>query len=136
MTFEEAVATHAPAWVGIWLDILFFSAIVLPLSLVIWKATRLTALFVFIAAVFNVVGVMTLYQQLGYVRLLGLPHIIAWTPLAIHLWFKMKSPDVSAMPRVITGIAFTTIMISLAFDYVDLIRYIAGERTPPSVATL
>ncbi|WP_299732334.1 hypothetical protein [uncultured Tateyamaria sp.] len=134
MTFEEAVATHAPAWVGIWLNFLLLGAIVLPLTLVIWKSTRLTALFALLAGVIGVVGVMTMYEQLGYVKLLGLPHIIAWTPLVIHLWFKMKSPDVSRVPRVIMGVAFATMIISLAFDYTDVIRYIAGERTPLAVA--
>lgn len=136
MTFDEAVATYAPAWVGIWLNVLLLGAIVLPLSLFIWKSTRLTALFVVLAGAFSVAGVMTLYDQLGYVKLLGLPHIIAWTPLVIHMWFKMKSPDVNFAPRVIMGIAIATMTISLAFDYVDTIRYIAGERTPPVVAVL
>ncbi len=79
---------------------------------------------------------MFLYQQIGYVKLLGLAHIIAWTPLAVHLWFKMRAPDVTKAPRLIMGVVFTIILVSLAFDYVDAIRYLAGDRTPLAVAAL
>jgi len=136
MTFNEAVAAHAPAWVAIWMNLLLLGAIVLPLTLFFWKATRLTALFSLIAGVVSIAGIMLLYQQLGYVKLLGLGHIIAWTPLAIHLWFKMRLPDVSRAPRTIIGVVFATIMVSLVFDYVDAARYIAGDRTPLAVAAL
>lgn len=136
MTFNEAVAAHAPAWVAIWMNILLLGAIALPLTLVFWKATRLTALFSLIASVISIAGIMMLYQQLGYVKLLGLAHIVAWTPLAIYLWIKMKSPDVTRAPRIIMSVVFATIMISLVFDYVDAVRYIAGDRTPLAVAAL
>lgn len=130
MTFNEAVAQHAPAWVGLWINILLLGAIILPLSLFFWKATRSAAAFALIAGIIGGAGVMLLYGHMGYVKLLGLPHILAWTPLAIFFWYKMKSPDVTRAPRIIMGIALATIMISLAFDYTDTIRYVAGERTP------
>ncbi len=130
MTFNEAVATQAPAWVGIWLNLLLLGAIVLPLALFIWKSTRLTALFTLVAGVVGVAGVMALYQQFGYVKLLGLPHIVAWTPLVIYLVYTLRSAQIARAPQVIIGIAIATISVSLAFDYVDLLRYIAGDRTP------
>lgn len=136
MTFNEAVATHAPAWVAIWINILLLGAMVLPLTLAFWKPTRITALFSLIAGLVSVGGTMFLYQQLGYVKLLGLAHIIAWTPLAVHLWLKMRAPDVTRAPRVIMGVVLATITVSLAFDYVDAIRYIAGDRTPLAMAAL
>lgn len=136
MTFNEAVAAHAPAWVAIWINILLLGAMILPLTLFFWKSTRLTALFSLVAGIISVGGIMFLYQQLGYVKLLGLAHIVAWTPLAIYLWFKMRSPDVPRTPRVIMGVVFATITVSLVFDYVDAVRYIAGDRTPLVVAAL
>jgi hypothetical protein len=135
MTFKEAVATHAPAWVGIWLNILLLGAIVLPLSLFIWKQTRLVALAALIAGIAGIVGVMTMYGQMGYVRLLGLPHIIMWTPLAFFLVHKLRSPDVTPVPRVIMGVVLATIAVSLAFDVLDVVRYISGDRTPLAMAS-
>lgn len=134
MTFNEAVATHAPAWVGIWINFLLLGAIVLPLLLFFWKSTRSAALFAVIAGVISVAGIMFLYEQLGYVKLLGLPHIIAWTPLAFFLWHKIRSADVTKAPRVIMSIVLATIAVSLAFDVTDVIRYIAGDRTPLAMA--
>jgi hypothetical protein len=134
MTFNEAVATHAPAWVGIWLNILLLGAIVLPLSLFIWKQTRLVALVALIAGGVSVAGIMTMYGQLGYVKLLGLPHIIMWTPLAFFLVHKIRAAEVTQAPRVIMGVVLATITISLAFDVTDVVRYIAGDRTPLAMA--
>ncbi|MCF2869482.1 hypothetical protein L0664_00260 [Octadecabacter sp. G9-8] len=130
MTFNEAVATHAPAWVGIWLNIMLLGAIVLPLALFIWKSTRWTAVFTLIAGVVGVAGVMALYQQFGYVKLLGLPHIIVWSPLVIYLIHMLQSEELDRAPQIIIGIAIAAISTSLVFDYVDVLRYIAGERTP------
>lgn len=79
---------------------------------------------------------MLLYQELGYVKLLGVAHIVAWTPFAIYLWFKMRAPDVTRGPRIIIGVVLATITVSLVFDYVDAIRYLAGDRTPLAVAAL
>ena len=136
MTFNEAVATHAPAWVAIWINILLIGGMVLPLTLAFWKPTRLTALYSLIASIISVGGIMFLYQQMGYVKLLGLAHIVAWTPLAVHLWLKMRAQDVTRAPRVIIGVVLATITVSLIFDYVDAIRYIAGDRMPLAVAAL
>ncbi|MEO9823522.1 MAG: hypothetical protein ABJF50_03770 [Paracoccaceae bacterium] len=129
MTFNEAVATYAPAWVGIWINFLLLGAIVLPLVLFFWKPTRLVALSAIVAGVVSVAGIMFLYSQLGYVKLLGLPHIIAWVPLAYLLWSKIKSAEVTTAPRVIMSVVLATIAVSLAFDVVDVARYAAGERT-------
>jgi len=129
MGLEDAMAEYGPAWLGIWLNILMVGGFFLPLTLVIWKPTRLTALYCVLAGIVSALGVGWLYEQLGYVKLLGLPHIIFWTPLAIHLWRKTKSTDVTTSPRIILWLVLATILISLAFDYSDVIRYLLGERT-------
>ncbi len=130
MTLTEAIATHSPAWVNLWLNVLFIGAFILPLSLFIWKSTRWTAVFCVIAAVIAGVGVYVMYNQMGYVKLLGLPHIIAWTPLAFHLWRKLKE-NLPVIPTTIITVILVVISISLLFDFADVARYILGERTAP-----
>lgn len=130
MTLNEAMAQYGPPWLGIWLMILLVGAFVLPFGLFIWRSTRWTAAFCLIAGLLGGLGVNWLYGQMGYVKLLGLPHIIFWTPLAVHLWTKMRSHAVEKAPRILIAVILTIILISLAFDYVDTIRYILGERTP------
>lgn len=68
-----------------------------------------------------------LYDQFGFVRLLGLAHIIVWTPLLVYLLQRRAH---FALPSI-TGIYFwlliVTNAVSLGFDYVDLARYFLGD---------
>ncbi|MFN8544495.1 MAG: hypothetical protein U0807_09830 [Candidatus Binatia bacterium] len=65
----------------------------------------------------------------GFNRLLGLAHVVFWTPLVIYL--------VRQRPRLEPGSAFSTWVtvllatnsLSLVIDYVDVIRYVLGGRT-------
>ena len=129
MTFSKAIAQQ-PAWVGIWLNVLFLCAIVLPLSLFIWRASRMAAIATLLSNVANFITIPWLYSQLGYVKLLGLPHVLFWTPVMILYVFQMRRDDMGAWPRGIMTIILIAIVISLAFDYVDTARYLLGETTP------
>ena len=130
MTLNEAMAIHGPAWLSIWLPILLFGSILLPLSLLIWKETRVAAIIGLVASVLGMLGIGMMYERMGYVRLLGLPHIIFWTPLAFYFWNRIMSGELRQFPRIVMMVSLVIISISLAFDYVDVIRYIAGEKTP------
>ena len=127
MTFQEAIATQ-PAWIGMWLQVLLFGAFVLPLSLLIWKQTRVAAIATVFASLVGGVTTQMLYGQVGYVKLLGLPHIIFWTPIMYFLYTKLTSGEVPAWPKRIVGVVMVIIGISLVFDYVDVARYVLGER--------
>lgn len=129
MTMQEAIALQ-PAWVEHWLRVLFLCAFILPAALLIWKQTRLTAIFTIISSVAAGFATATLYDAVGYVKLLGLPHIIFWTPLAIYLITQLRKPEIPRMPRVIMMVILGAITISLVFDYSDVLRYLLGDRTP------
>ena len=129
MTLEQAIAQQ-PAWVGYWLYWLLFGAFVLPLTLLVWRQSRIAGVAAIVAAVVAGFGVGWLYDQMGYVKLLGLPHIVAWTPLAIYLFVQIRRDDMPRWPRRIMVVVLATILVSLAFDYTDAVRYLLGERTP------
>ena len=129
MTLDEMIALQ-PAWVGYWVNWLFIGAFVLPLALLIWKETRITAVVTFVASVMGGAGVFYLYEQMGYVKLLGLPHIIVWVPLSFYLYKQINKPDMPLWPKRIMAVVLVTILISLVFDVADVARYILGERTP------
>ncbi len=129
MTLSEAIAQQ-PAWVGIWLNILSFCALLLPLSLFIWRASRTAAIATLLANIASFVSITWLYNQLGYVKLLGLPHVIFWTPIVIFYISRMRRDDMPIWPRRIMAVVVTAMVISLAFDYVDTARYLLGETTP------
>jgi len=129
MTFEEALALQ-PAWVGIWLNVLFFGAFILPLVLLIWRQTRVLAIVTVAASAVAGFLIYLLYEQLGYVKLLGLPHVVIWTPLVIYLLASARRPDVPAIAKRVIWLVMAIIGISLLFDYADVARYFLGERTP------
>jgi hypothetical protein len=101
---------------------------VLPLALLIWKQTRITSVITIAASILAGLGVSWLYGKLGFVKLLGLPHIILWTPLAYYLFKQIKRRDMPMWPRRIMMAVLTVFLVSLVFDYVDVARYVFGER--------
>lgn len=128
MTFQDAVA-HQPLWVRLWLDWLLFVVIALPFALLVWKQSRIVVLAAIIADIPAGLGTAWIYQHMGYVKLLGLAHIFFWTPLAVYLYMQLKRTDLPQWPRWIIMVVLATLVISLAFDYTDTLRYILGERT-------
>ncbi len=122
--FNADVAAQ-PQWVQVWLNIL---AGVLILS-VPFSFVRLEARWILLGFVLGAIGVLGLYSQAGYSRLLGLGHIVAWTPLLAYLIARRKDWRVRttwAGKWILAAV--TVITISLAFDYADLARWLAGER--------
>lgn len=128
MTFTEAMNAQSP-WLVVWMNIMMVTIFILPLALLIWKSTRVTALIIVAANILNGILVTLLYNSLGYVKLLGLPHLFIWGPLAIYLWTILRR-DFPRIPKIIIAAALITLVISLAFDLADTIRYVLGERTP------
>ncbi len=132
MTLEEAIAQQ-PQWVQIWLNILPLGAFVLPAVLLIWRQTRVAGIVSLVVSATAAYGVVWLYDRMGYVKLLGLPHLFLWTPLVIYLIGQFRRDDLPQIPRVLLGAVIATLLISLAFDFSDVIRYILGERMPAAL---
>jgi hypothetical protein len=129
MTLPEAVATQ-PAWIGHWIQWLIFGAFILPLTLTFWRKTRLAALLALLTGMLGAIGTGWIYENMGYVKLLGLPHIILWTPFAIYLRALMRHGNLPKLARLVVFVVLATILVSLAFDYADVIRYALGDRAP------
>jgi E3 ubiquitin-protein ligase DOA10 len=127
MTLNQAIAQQ-PMWVQYWLYMLIFGIVVLPLALLIWRQTRLTAVVTIAASILAGLGVNWVYNKFGYVKLLGLPHIIFWTPLVYYLLKTLKRGDVPVWPTRIISVILAVFVVSLVFDYVDVIRYLFGNR--------
>ena len=92
MTMQEAIA-HQPQWVQLWMNWMMVGAFILPLGLFFWKQTRLAAVLTIISGVLAAIGTSQLYDRLGYVKLLGLPHLFFWTPLAIYFICMLRNSD-------------------------------------------
>ena len=123
----QAEIKAGKAWIDIWLNILSFVLILsIPFAFV-----RKEARWVLLSLFLVFPAMMYLYSQIGYVRLLGIVHVIFWTPLLIYLWIRRSEWRVG---ETISGkwiVAVVTVLaISLAFDYVDVGRWLLGERAP------
>ncbi len=70
-----------------------------------------------------------LFAEYGYVRLLGLAHVIFWTPAVLWLASRLKT---GAIPlRTIFG-AYIALLVaanatSLVIDFADVARYLLGD---------
>lgn len=68
-----------------------------------------------------------LYGQYGYVRLLGLAHLIFWTPAYVWIFSRRKQLIESAAIFGKYLIAYLLINgISLVIDLIDVVRYYTG----------
>ena len=128
MPFNEAMFTLASGWQTVWLYWMSFAIIVTPLVLVFSKATRLDAVIVLLTNIAMLVGMGSVYEQIGYVRLLGIVHVILWTPLFIYLFLRAKNGEMPLLCRLIIWMFVVTLAVSLVFDYTDVVRYLLGER--------
>ena len=113
-----------------------------PLPLVIWVMVLMTmntvsivflkrveARWVLAAWIPNGIFMSYLLTQFGYTRMLGLSHIVFWTPLLAYLWKRRKQWDVSGSltGKWLVGL-FTVNLISLLIDYADIVRYLMGDH--------
>ena len=126
MSFPEAMATQ-PAWIQYWVMWMAATIVVSMVVLAFSKITRRDALIILLTNMGVYVFMMWLYGQVGFVRLLGIVHVVLWTPLAIYLFWRLKEPAIVAPFRQVIWIYLLTVLVSLAFDYADVARYLLGE---------
>lgn len=69
-----------------------------------------------------------LFAVNGFNRLLGLAHIVFWTPLLIYLWRERTSLPPDGFRAWITMVIATN-ATSLVVDYTDVVRYLLGDRS-------
>lgn len=129
-TLGEALATE-PVWLQVWVAALV--GVHLPaLAFVVGREAgrwRVRVEPVLILASFAAAGLVMdwLYGQVGYVRLLGLAHLVGWTPAFV--WVLSRRHTIgsgslfSKWVRVYLIIAGT----SLVIDLVDVVRYLVGD---------
>ncbi|MFT4707107.1 MAG: hypothetical protein ACI9PU_000945 [Ascidiaceihabitans sp.] len=129
MTLEEAMALQ-PQWVVIWVYVLVAGAFVAPVVLLIWKASRKAGIITLIASLLAGFGIQMMFDAMGYVKLLGLPHLILWVPIVVFLMAQQARGDMTNWPRRIIWFIIAIICISLVFDFIDVARWILGERAP------
>jgi hypothetical protein len=69
-------------------------------------------------------------SRLGYVRLLGIGHIVGWVPMLLWVVPRLATLDAGTpFGRFLFAVVVVD-LASLAIDFVDVGRYLAGDRRP------
>ena len=110
-----------PLWLQAWV---YWMMIINTAAFFFLKTTEGKA--VVIAWVGNVITMSILYEMVGYVRLLGLSHVIWWTPLVIFLFMRRDRFPQGAVATWL-WILLLTNSASLVIDYIDVARYFMGD---------
>lgn len=129
-TLGEAIALQ-PTWLKVWMY--GMGAVNLAAILFLFRrrekswSLRLEA-WAILAAFFAAAVMMNmLYAEYGYVRLLGLAHLVFWTPAWLWIWKRRAdhAPADTLFGKYI--LLYLTINgISLVIDAVDVVRYFTG----------
>lgn len=130
-TLGEAISATQPSWLLAYLTVLV--AANLGAVFFIAKRTangwrpRYEAIAIVVSFLLAGEFMEYLYQQYGYVRLLGLAHIVFWTP--VYAWIFTHRKDYETTPYFAKFVVFYLVMagISLTIDMIDVARYALGE---------
>lgn len=129
-TLGDAIAGE-PLWLQAWIGLLVVTNLLAVLFVIARKDGRwrvrpepIAILVAFFAA-----GMLMewLYARVGYVRLLGLAHLVFWGP--VWVWLVMRRADIGTgtwfgrYVHLYLGIAG----ISLVIDAIDVIRHLLGD---------
>lgn len=122
--FFKAMLLMPKPWVA-WVGLLMAVNMVAPLF---FMAT-LEAKVVFATMMASAALMMVIFAQKGFVRLLGLAHIL-WIPLIFWLWGRVNpgAPATGFDQWILAVITLNG--LSLMIDAVDVSRYFRGERAP------
>lgn len=123
--FLKGIGTLAKPW-WVWVGVLIAGNMVAPLFFL-----GTTEAWVVLMAFLFAAGIqMTLFHFKGFVRLLGIGHIIPWAPMLVWLWLRLEAIGTgSALGKWIVAVIVAD-GVSLLIDFFDVYRYLAGERTP------
>jgi len=113
-----------PVWLAVWV-----AWLMLVNSASFLFLRRREGRWVAAAWVANVVLMSALHAVTGYSRLLGLSHVLLWTPLLAVLWRRRHEWwRAGGVYGIWLRTVFVTDAVSLLIDYVDVVRWLGGDR--------
>ncbi|MCF6320561.1 MAG: hypothetical protein L3J32_02190 [Rhizobiaceae bacterium] len=116
-----AAMEQQPMWVQIWVN--FLGTVNVAAILFVFKSKL--PWIILGAIVFSLLTISWLHNEYGFVRLLGLPHIIVWTPMLWYFWKVVPKLEASLLKKYLYLLMGTN-FISLVIDYIDVARYFLG----------
>lgn len=129
-TLGDAIATE-PLWLQAWVTML----VAVHLAAIFFVVTRRDGgwrvryqpMAILVSFLFAGMFMSWLYQQVGYVRLLGLAHLVFWTPVYIWVWRTRRAEGVESLYGKYLVAYLVIAGISLVIDAIDVIRYLLRD---------
>jgi len=127
---NAAIATE-PVWLQAWLGVL----VVANLAALLFVVGRQQGRWVVrpepiaILAAFAAAGVFMgwLYEQVGYVRLLGLAHLLFWGPVWAWIFARRRAIGTSSFFGKYVQLYLVVAGASLLIDAIDVVRHLLGD---------
>ena len=95
----------------------------------LWFARHPAGMAALTATMLAFLVMAALYARLGFVRLLGFGHLVAWMPLVAYFGFLIaREPSEDLYGWLVTVVVLN--LASLVIDTIDIARYALGERNP------
>jgi hypothetical protein len=121
-----------PLWVQLWVGLILVPANALPFALLDHWAGRVAALAALAVVATNL---PIMWVERGMSRLMAVPHLVIWGPLQAALLLRLAQ-RVGPVPfesheRLYVVLLLVVNGISLAFDALDTVRWVRGERAVP-----
>ncbi len=89
--------------------------------------------FALLAMMGSMIVMLAIYYKYGFVRLLGLGHILFWVPFVIWNLARLSEPSALNSDFKIWLIAVSVfISLSLLLDFADVIKFFKGEKSEMS----
>lgn len=127
---NEAIATE-PLWLQGWIGVLVVTNLAAALFVIGRREGRWAVRPepIAILASFGAAGVFMgwLYAQVGYVRLLGLAHLVCWGPVWAWLLSRRRAIGTSTLFGKYVHLYLVIAGASLLIDGIDVIRYLVGD---------
>lgn len=117
-----------PVAVQLWVIWMIAAMFVVPGWLLRYESSRREGKVMLASSIVLAVLMLLWHPQVGYTRILALPHLLIWTPLLVYLYSRRDNLASPAHVRWAATALVLTIVVSLAFDVTDVIRYMLGER--------
>ncbi|MEL7040735.1 MAG: hypothetical protein AAGL90_04380 [Pseudomonadota bacterium] len=127
--FNADMSANSPDWVLIWVRIM---VLVLSLSAV-FSVFHAEARWILLGTLLGMAGTLAAYSLFGFTRLMGLGHILFWSPTLLYmLTIRGRGMHQKTVFARWLLAAIIVMGVSLMFDYLDLLRWLLGERDPIS----
>lgn len=129
-TLSEAISSE-PLWLQTWVMLLVVANLAaVPFALTkqegAWRF-RKECLAIIASFLLAAVLMEMLFSSFGYVRLLGLAHLIAWTPAYVYVLMRRKELGISTAFGKYIHFYLLIAGLSLVIDFVDVVRYVLGD---------